>query len=134
WTMLRILDASTFNDLEYPDLKPTNPKDRIAVSKLDLSLFPATAVAYGALAMAEGDAKYGGYNWRVGGVLASVYLAAVRRHIDKWENGQWADLKSLVPHLGSALACIAILIDAHEAGMLKDDRPPVVDVDGLLAR
>jgi hypothetical protein len=105
-------------------LKPTNPKDRVATYRLDLSLFPAAAVAYGALACTEGHVKYDGYNWREAGVLWSVYDAAVRRHLDKYHEGEWEDSKTGVPHLASALACIAILIDAYESGMLKDDRPP----------
>lgn len=115
------------------DLKPTNPKDRAATSRLDLSLFPDTAIAYGALAMTEGDCKYGGYNYRVGGVLASVYYAACRRHLGKWFNGEWADPKTQVPHLANAIACLAVLIDAVVAGVLKDDRPPQADLAGLLA-
>lgn len=117
-----------------PDLKPTNPKDRAATNRLDLSLFPATARAYGALGMVEGDCKYGGYNYRVGGVLASIYYAAAGRHLDKWFNGEDCDKKSGVPHLASALACIAVLIDAVECGVLKDDRPPTCDMAGLLER
>jgi hypothetical protein len=116
------------------DLKATNPKDRAATSRLDLSLFPDTAVIYGALAMTEGDCKYGGYNYRVGGVLASVYYAATSRHLAKWFGGEWADPRTNVPHLASALACIAVVIDAVECGVLKDDRPPRVDVAGLLTR
>lgn len=114
--------------------KPTNPKDRAATSRLDLSLFPQTAICYGALAMAEGDMKYGGYNYRPGGVLASVYVAALLRHIFKWYNGQEDDPKTQVPHLANAMACLGVIIDAIECGSLKDDRPPVVDVDGLLSR
>jgi len=117
-----------------PDFKPTNPKDRTATNRLDLSLFPATAEAYGALAMAEGDAKYGGYNYRISGVLASVYRAACKRHLDKWFNGEDEDPKTGVPHLANAIACLAVLVDAIEAGVLKDDRPPKVDVAGLLDR
>ena len=115
------------------DFKATNPKDRLATNRLDLSLFPDTAVAYGALGMTEGDSKYGGYNYRVGGVLASVYYAATRRHLAKYFNGEWADRKTNVPHLASALACVAILIDAHECGVLRDDRPPKSDLDKLLS-
>ena len=114
------------------DLKPTNPKDRAANHRLDLSLFPTTALAYGALAMTEGDAKYGGYNYRVGGVLASVYVAALFRHVSKWYNGELADPKTRVPHLASAIACLAVLIDAIEVGVLKDDRPPKADMAKLL--
>lgn len=111
--------------------KPTNPKDRAAVSKPDLSLFPDTAVLHGALAMIEGDAKYGGYNYRVGGVLASVYVAACRRHLAAWFNGEDEDPDSHVHHLGNALACIAVLIDAMECGVLRDDRPPKCNVAQL---
>jgi len=106
------------------DFKPTNPKDILATTRLDLTTFPDTAVVYGSLGMMEGHLKYGAFNYRVGGVLASVYIAAARRHMAKYYNGEWADQKTEVPHLASALACIAIIIDAHECGVLTDDRPP----------
>jgi len=112
--------------------KDTNPKDRMATTRLDLSLFPASARAYGALAMTEGDLKYGGYNYRTAGVKASVYFAAANRHLDKWFNGEWADQKTNVPHLASALACIGVLIDAIECDKLNDDRPPKCDMAMLL--
>ncbi len=114
------------------DKKDTNPKDGAATSRLDLSLFPDTALAYGALALTEGDLKYGGYNWRIAGVKASVYVAALRRHLAKWWNGEEEDPKTGVPHLASVLACVAILVDAGEMGMLKDDRPPKAPVGYLL--
>lgn len=104
--------------------KPTNPKDSAATDRLDLTLFPDTAVAYGALAFTEGDLKYGAYNWRVAGVAASVYVAALRRHVAKWYNGEDFDPDTGVPHLANAIACIAVLIDAGECGCLNDDRPP----------
>lgn len=107
-------------------LKPTNPKDQAATDRLDLSLFPDTAVAYGALAFTEGHLKYGGYNWRDAGVLSSIYVAALRRHVAKWWNGEEEDPTTGVPHLASALACIAVLIDAVECDKLVDDRPPRV--------
>jgi len=112
--------------------KDSNPKDRMATSRLDLSLFPATARAYGALAMTEGDLKYGGYNYREAGVKASVYYAAANRHLDKWFNGEWADQDTGVPHLASALACIGVLIDAVECDKLNDDRPPECNMASLL--
>lgn len=119
---------------EVLDAKPTNPKDASATTRLDLSLFPATARAYGALALTEGDLKYGGYNWRDAGVLASIYYAAAGRHLDKWFNGEECDPKTKVPHLANALACIALLIDAVEMKNLNDDRPPPADVGELLTR
>lgn len=114
------------------DRKATNPKDRVATTRLDLSLFPTTAIAYGALAMTEGDLKYGGYNYRTAGVKASVYFSAANRHLIKWFNGEWADKKTEVPHLASALACISVVIDAIECDKLNDDRPPKCDMGDLL--
>ena len=114
--------------------KPTNPKDRAATDRIDLSLFPDTAVVYGALAMTEGDLKYGGYNYRPGGVQASVYVAACRRHLAKWWNGEDFDPKTKVPHLASALASLAVLIDALECEVLKDNRPPAVDMERVMEK
>jgi hypothetical protein len=116
------------------DFKATNPKDGAATARLALSLFPQTAIAYGALAMTEGHQKYGGYNYREAGVNASVYVDACMRHLFKWYNGQEADGATGVPELASALACLAVLIDAVECQKLKDDRPPVGPMAGLLAR
>lgn len=106
------------------DVKSTNPKDAAATSRIDLSLFPMSAIAYGALGMTEGDLKYGGYNYRLMGVLASVYVAAQMRHVGKWFQGEECDPRTKVPHLANAIACNAILIDAVEQGNLNDDRPP----------
>lgn len=112
--------------------KPSNPKDRAATTRLDLTLFPDTAAIFGALAMTEGDCKYGGFNFRVDGVNVSTYVAACRRHLAKWYNGQECDPKTRVHHLGSAIACLAVLIDGVVKGNITDDRPPPVDVDALL--
>lgn len=114
------------------DYKDSNPKDRVATSRLDLTLFPTTAVAYGALAFTEGHNKYGAMNWRPAGAVASIYVAACKRHLDKWFEGQEEDPKTTVPHLANALACIAVLIDAKEYGTLVDDRPPICNVAELL--
>lgn len=114
------------------DGKPTNPKDAMAVSKLPLHLVPDTLRAYAALAFAEGAAKYGAYNWRVAGVRASVYRSALDRHLMKWWNGEWADETTGVPHLASIIACAGILLDAHVAGRLTDDRPPAAPLSPLI--
>ena len=47
-------------------------------------------------------------------------------------NGEEADPKTNVPHLASVLACISILVDAKEMGMLTDDRPPAADMERIL--
>lgn len=114
------------------DKKPTNPKDRAATHRLDISLFPQSAIIYGALGMTEGDCKYGGYNYREAGVNISVYVAALLRHLMKFYNGEWADEKTLVPHLASVQACSAIIIDGFTQGNIVDDRPPKQNIAGLL--
>lgn len=112
--------------------KPSNPKDAAATNRLDLSLFPATARAYGALAMVEGDQKYGGYNYRSAGVNGSIYYAAANRHLDKWYNGEENDPVTGIPHLANAIACLAVLIDGIEMGNWTDDRPPKTDLNRIL--
>lgn len=102
--------------------KLTNPKDLVGSNKLHLHLFPQSAVALGSLAFLEGALKYGRSNWREAGVRASIYVDALNRHMTRWFEGEDIDPDSGIPHLGKALACIAILIDAGYAGKLEDDR------------
>lgn len=121
------------NDLKNTAvLKDTNPKDAIGSTKLPLDLVPDSLSVYAALAFTEGATKYGAYNWRVAGVRASIYKAALERHLKKWWNGEWADKKTKVPHLASVIACAAIILDADLAGKLTDDRPPAVDLSSLI--
>lgn len=113
--------------------KSSNPKDRAATSRLDISLYPQTAILYGALGMTEGDIKYGGYNYRAVGVSVSTYIAAACRHLFKYYNGEWCDPVTRVPHMASALACIGIVVDSYEMGNLVDDRPPSVEIHRVLS-
>jgi hypothetical protein len=115
-----------------PELKDTNPKDAIGSTKLPIHLVPSTAINYMALAFCEGATKYGAYNWRVAGVRASIYYSALQRHLSKWWNGEWADPNTNVPHLASALACIAIILDAQLVNKLTDDRPPAAPMSSLV--
>lgn len=116
--------------------KDSNPKDLAALQagRVPLSLFPDTAIIGGAMAMLEGACKYGRFNYRIVGVRASVYVDAESRHMKAWNNGEDIDTDSGLPHLYKALACIAILIDAEECGMLTDDRPPRSPVADMLSR
>lgn len=117
-----------------PVLKPTNPKEAIGDTKLNLSVVPDTAPLYLASAFTEGALKYGSYNWRAAGVRASTYIAAHRRHVAKWWNGEDCDPKTKVHHLANAMACLAIVLDAELVGKLNDDRPPVADMQGLIEK
>jgi len=114
------------------ETKDTNPKDAIGSKKLPLHLVPSTLVAYASLGFLEGALKYGKYNWRVAGVRASIYLDALKRHVEAWQNGEEVEPETGVPHLSSALACLGILVDAKENDKLVDDRPPPTPVGGLI--
>lgn len=114
--------------------KPTNPKDAIAGTRVPLHLVPSTLEMYAALAFLEGATKYGSYNWRRAGVRASVYRAAMDRHMIRWWNGEDDDPITHVPHLASIIASAAIILDSKECNKLTDDRPPKIDTTALIAR
>jgi hypothetical protein len=100
-----------------------NPKDLVGAKKVPLSLLPAVAVLHGSHAMVNGAKKYGAWNWRDKPVRASIYVDACLRHLLAWFDREEAAADSGVHHLGHAIACLAILLDAQEVGNLIDDRP-----------
>lgn len=110
------------DDDESPAVKPSNPKDIIGANKLPLHLWPETATALGSLALLDGALKYGRSNFRVVGVRATIYTDACKRHINAWLEGEEVDPESGIDHLGHALACIGLLVDARAAGKFTDDR------------
>lgn len=116
-----ILMAESFSGLLVNE-RPSNPKDAIGSDKLPLHLWPTTATAMGCVGMMEGLSKYGRNSFREHGVRASVYVAACKRHLDAWFEGEDCAPDSGVPHLANALSCIAIIVDAGAAGKLNDDR------------
>ena len=105
---------------ELPDF---NPKTRVAASKAPLNLVPPSSTFYLSKAFADGAKKYGPYNWRSEPVSASVYYAALLRHMQAWWDGEDVAQDSKIEHLAHAMACIAILLDADSVGSLQDDRP-----------
>lgn len=107
-----------------PETKPTNPKDALGSTRVPLDIVSAIAIAEESLAMVEGMLKYGKYNFRKIGVRTSIYLGAAMRHIAKYNNGDDRDKKTGVHHLGSARACLGVILDAEAQGKLTDDRPP----------
>lgn len=119
------------NGADTGPTKPSNPKDAIASRKIDAGLVPDTMVFCAATALLEGALKYGRYNWRVAGASASVYHAALKRHLAKWWNGQSIDPVTQVHHLDNAMACLAILRDAELYDKFTDDRPPCPDPDAM---
>lgn len=113
--------AKKLNEEEgYPD---NNPKTAFGIKKVNLALNPPAALIYMALGFMDGAIKYGPYNWRDNQVSTMIYLAAFKRHMDAWLDGEELAEDSGKPHLAHALACLAIIVDAKETGNLIDDRP-----------
>lgn len=111
-----------------------NPKDLIGQTKPTLWVIPPAALLHMGRAMGNGAKRYGAYNWREHAVIASIYLDAAQRHILSWLDGEEVAEDSGVHHLGHAMACLAILLDAQETGNLKDNRPKPGAFPQLVAR
>lgn len=113
-----------------------NPKTAQGLKKHGLRLCPTVALLHLNAALADGVAKYGAANWREKGVPASIYVDAALRHIAQWyDGGEDVASDSKVKHLGHAMACLAIILDAEAAGKLSDDRPtPMVGLEELLKK
>lgn len=111
-----------------PTVKPSNPKDRMGILKLCLSVIPFPVLWELGLAMLEGALKYGRHNYRVIGVRASVYYDAVMaRHMPCWWEGEDIDPDSGINHVTKAIASLVVLRDAMIRGNWVDDRPPKTD-------
>lgn len=110
--------------MEQPAPDPTNPKDLLGEKKVSFTKLPAVAIAHAAHAMMNGAVKFGSYNWREKKVQAEIYIDAAMRHITAWNEREECASDSGVHHLGHAIACLAILLDAQETGNLVDNRPP----------
>lgn len=89
--------------------------------KIDLSLIPLIAEVEEAKAFMVGLKKYGRYNY-CKGHSASQLIAAAKRHMGAWFNGEEYDPQDGQHHLGSARACLAMILRQNELGTLKDDR------------
>jgi len=101
----------------------SNPKDSIGEVKCPLHLVPAALDIFVAQAMKDGAEKYGPYNWREHPIQAHVYIAAIRRHLNAWYDGEDDAQDSGVNHLAHAAAGLGILLDALACNNLIDDRP-----------
>jgi len=112
----------------------TNPKDLLGTKKVSLSKVPFSSIVYQALAMEDGAKKYGPFNWRENKVIASIYIDAAMRHLGSWYDGEEVADDSKKPHLGHAMACIGIIIDALETGNLVDDRPLPGNMSALIEK
>jgi hypothetical protein len=116
------VDART--DAQIAKMDVTNPKDLVGAKKVSISKLPAVAILHASHAMMHGANIYGSYNWRSKKVQAEIYIDAALRHITSWNEREECATDSNVHHLGHAMACLAILLDAQETGNLVDNRPP----------
>lgn len=110
------------------EIKATNPKDAIGITKVPLHMLSPVAKAHWASAQYAGACKYQAYNWRAAGVRGTVYISAAMRHLDAYLSGETHDPVDGTHHLGNVMACCAIILDAAAAGKLNDDRPPFVSM------
>jgi hypothetical protein len=122
---------------------PPAPKDAVAMRakalKPDLSLMPLPAMHEICLALEEGALKHGGaFNFRDPDpgkeVRASLYVAAVLRHLLNWYQGREEsvpDSRAAVHHIGAAGACLSVMLDARASGKLVDDRPVPIPASDL---
>jgi hypothetical protein len=104
----------------YPD---DNPKTVVGLTKPGTAAIPPVAIIELGQAMADGERKYGRFNWRDKTVTTSVYTDAIDRHMLAFRDGENAASDSGIPHLAHVMACCSILIDALSVGKLNDDRP-----------
>ena len=113
-------EGEKYMENKYPD---DNPKTQIGVTKPPLSSIPPVGLMHLGQAMENGRQKYGRMNWREKKVTSSIYYDAAMRHLLAWWDGEERAQDSGVHHLGHAMACLAILLDAKSVSMLNDDRP-----------
>jgi len=101
----------------------TNPKDLVGAKKAPLALVPPALIIGASEAMADGAAKYGPYNWREYAVEMVTYLEAALRHIYAFMDGEDNASDSGINHLKHVAACMGILLDSIELGVVLDNRP-----------
>lgn len=89
--------------------------------KPDLSLIPAEFSAETAKAFMWGEKKYGRYNY-LNGMDWHRLIAATKRHVDAFQEGEDKDPESGYLHLGHAAASLAMLLVYYKRGLGKDTR------------
>jgi hypothetical protein len=89
--------------------------------KADFSLIPQVALEAAARAFMVGEKKYNRYNFYKGH-KASQLIAALMRHATAWMEGEETDPVDGQHHLGSVIACAAMILQQQKLNTLKDNR------------
>jgi hypothetical protein len=135
WRAIYLIEAGEAKTSKATDeklaTKSTNPKKAMGMAKPPVHLIPGSALIALSIPFKDGAEKYGAFNWRDDPVDVSTYVAAAKRHLDLYFNGQdvVSDSKGKALNLAAVMACCAILIDAEAQGTLIDDRPPAQDLE-----
>jgi len=129
-----------YGSTPYRTHRITNPKDIEAQTrgKTRLDLLEPVAERAIADALAFGANKYGVRNYVTARIEARVYVAAMKRHIDAWLEGEDIAEDSGVHHLGHIGANVHVVLAAIEAGAFVDNRhesaPNDNPINGAFAR
>jgi len=109
--------------MSYPD---DNPKTALGIKKPAMDTIPSVALVELGVRMGHGADKYGSFNWRHENISSSVYVAAARRHLAAFVDGEYIDPDCPydTSHLSAVMACCALLIDGFHIGNINDNRPP----------
>lgn len=117
--------AFGFCKLENHFMKVTKGNETTAAKndkeKSDISLIPREALEACARAFMVGEKKYGRYNYYKGH-RTSQLIAALIRHATAYMDNEENDPVDGQPHLGSVMACAAMLIKQKLLGTMIDDR------------
>ena len=100
-----------------------NPKQALGLANIPMNLLSPITCAYGSIGKLNGQLKYGLSNYLGTQVIMSIYMDAIRRHIDGIMSGEEYDPADGVPHWSAILANVDIILCARAAGTLIDDRP-----------
>ena len=74
-------------------------------------LIPALAESEIAKVLAYGAEKYSAENWRFVENAGSRYLAAAKRHINQWQQGEEIDKESNLHHLAHAITGLMFILE-----------------------
>lgn len=79
-----------------------------------MDLIPPLAELKLAQVLTAGAQKYSPDNWRHVDNAHARYLAACRRHINAYQQGEKLDDETGLPHLAHAMCCLAFIVELDE--------------------
>src|SRR5690242_16712138 len=103
-------------------MSTSNPKAAVGATKAPLDYLEPAADEEIAKALKFGADKYGARNFTQTPIDARTYVAAMRRHITAWLEGEDCAEDSGVHHLGHIGANVHVALAAMRAGTFVDNR------------